>query len=307
MKYLIIIITASLISVALSFNAEAQILNRLKKKAQQAAEQKAEEKLTEKVEQAAQSAVERSWNSIFGEWEADSSGRMRVPFSMNSNIETEDRYSFKTITTMEVQSVDKNGKEEPPLYVDMHFSDNNSYTGTKFHSREMENEGGDLFIIYDLKNEAKLMLMENEGNKFSFGYKWDQYIIENGSLTQSDSNWEEIEEWRGYTKIGNKNILGYNCDGYQSQTDEETVEVWVSHNNDFGMPQLFKAQANAKQMRGKIPEDYPHGMVMEMHTKNLKNGEKITMKITRIDKDADISYSMAEYPTMSFGNKSTNK
>lgn len=306
MRFLIGIIVTLLLT-SLSLDAEAQLLNRLKKKAQQAAEQKAEEKLAEQVEQAAQRAVERSWNSIFGEWEPDSTGKMRVPFSMNSNIETEDRYSFQTITTMEVRSLDKNGKGEPPLYIDMHFSDSDFYTGTKFHSQEMENKEGDLFIIYDLKNEAMLMLMEDEDNKFSFGYKWDQYLIENDSLFQSESDSEEIEEWRGYKKIGNKDILGYSCDGYQSQTDEETVEVWISRDNDFGMTQLFKAQANAKQMRGKIPEDYPHGMVMEMHTENLKNGEKISMEIISIDKDADISYSMADYPTMSLGNKSANK
>lgn len=306
MRFLIGII-ATLLLTSLSLDAEAQLLNRLKKKAKQAAEQKAEEKIAEQLQRAAEQAVERSWNSIFGEWEADSSGKMRVPFSMNSNIETEDRYSFETITTMEMRARDKNGKEDPPVYVDMHFNDDDFYTGTKFHSQDMEKKEGDLFIIYDLKNKAMLMLIEDEDNKFSFGYEWDQYLIENDSLSQTESDWEEIEEWEGYEKIGSKDILGYSCDGYQSQTDEQTVEIWVSRDNDFGMTQLFKAQANAKQMRGKIPEDYPHGMVMEMHTENLKNGDKISMKIINIDKNANISYSMADYPTMSFGNKSTNK
>ncbi|MDZ7658255.1 DUF4412 domain-containing protein [Fodinibius sp.] len=306
MRFLIGIITTLLLT-SMSVDAEAQLLNRLKKKAKEAAEQKAEEKLTEQVERAAQRAVERSWNSIFGEWEADSSGGMRVPFSMNSNIKTEDRYSFQTITTMEVRSRDKNGKEEPPMYVDMHFSNDDFYTGTKFHSQEMKKEEGDFFIIYDLKNEAMLMLMENEGNKFSFGYKWDQQIIENDSLSQDEADWEELEEWRGYEKIGSKNILGYRCDGYRSETDGETVEIWVTRDEDFGMTKLFKAQSNAKQMRDKIPEEYPYGMIMDMKSENSNTGEQMTMKVTDIKKNENISYSMSDYPPMSFGKTSSDK
>ncbi|PAU94477.1 hypothetical protein CK503_06675 [Aliifodinibius salipaludis] len=290
-----------------SIDANAQLLNRLKKKAKQAAEQKAEEKLAEQVQLLAERAVEKSWNSIFGEWDADSSGGIHVPFTMSSNIKTEDRYSFQTITTMEVRSSDKNGREEPPMNVDMHFSDDGTYTGTKFRSQEMEKQEGNLFIIYDLTNEAMLMLMENEGNKFSFGYKWDQQITENDSLSDEEANWDELEEWRGYEKIGSKNILGYGCDGYRSETDEETMEIWVTRDEDLGMTQLFKAQANAKQMRGKIPDEYPYGMIMEMKNENKKTGEQVTMRVTNIKKNENISYVMADYPPMSLGKTSSNK
>lgn len=306
MKIIIGIITTLLLST-LTVDAEGQILNRLKKKAQQAAEAKAEEKLAEQVQRAAEQAVERSWNSIFGEWEADSSGGMRVPFTMSSNIKTEDQYTFQTITTMEVRSHDKNGKEEPPMYVDMHFSDGSTYTGTKFQSQEMQDQEGDFFIIYDFTNEAMLMLMENEGNKFSFGYEWNQPITKNDSLSQDEVDWDELEEWRGYKKIGSKNILGYDCDGYRSEADDETVEVWVTRDEDFGMTQLFKAHANAKQLRGKVPEEYPYGMVVEMKNENHKTGEQITMTVTDIKKNENITYTMTDYPPMSFGNKPPGK
>jgi predicted Holliday junction resolvase-like endonuclease len=292
---------------SLSVDAEAQLLNRLKKKAKEAAEQKAEEKLAEQVQRIAEQAVEQSWNSIFGEWEADSSGGMQVPFIMNSNITTEDSYSFQTITTMEVRSRDKNGKEEPPMYVEMHFGDDGTYTGTKFHSEEMKEQEGNLFIIYDFTNEAMLMLMENENNKFSFGYKWDQYMMEDDSIAQDDTNWDELEEWRGYEKIGTRNIMGYASDGYRSDSDNETVEVWVTRDADFGMSQLFKAHTNAKQMRGKMPDEYPYGMVMEMKNKNHKTGEQVTMTVTDIKKNENITYTMADYPPMSLSKKSSEK
>lgn len=195
----------------------------------------------------------------------------------------------------------------PPFIAEMHFSDNGTYTGTKYRSEEMEKQQGDLFIIYDFTNEAMLMLMENEGNKFSFGYEWNQPITENDSLSQNDADWDELEEWRGYEKIGTKDILGYSCDGYRSQNDEEIVEIWVTRDEDFGMTQLFKAHANAKQMRGKIPDEYPYGMVMEMKSEHRNTEEQMTMKVTDIKKNENISYLMADYPPMSFGNQPSNK
>jgi hypothetical protein len=152
-----------------------------------------------------------------------------------------------------------------------------------------------------------LMLMENEDNKFHFGYKWDQQAIENDTLTQDDADWDELEEWHGYEKIGSKSILGYACEGYRSETDEETVEIWVTREEDFGMSQLFKTQANAKQMRGKIPDEYPYGMIMEMKSENSNTGEQMTMEVTDIKKNENISYVMADYPPMSLGKTSSDK
>jgi hypothetical protein len=46
---------------------------------------------------------------------------------------------------------------------------------------------------------------------------------------------------------------------------------------------------------------------MEMYTENLSRGGKTTMKVIDVEKNVDISYSMADYPAMSFGKKSPNK
>jgi hypothetical protein len=309
MKYAISILAAIFLSGIFSINAEAQLLNRLKKKAKQAAEQKAEEKLTEQVEQAAQRAVERSWNSIFGEITPDSSNGMQLPFTIGSNVKTEDAYHFNTISTMEIQSVRTDGKAEPPVIMAMHFGDDVMYTGTRFESEEMQKQEGDLFIIYDFKNAAMLMLMSNENDRFSFAYDWKQDFgsAESDSLYQEEVDWDQVDEWQNYKKIGSKNILGYSCDGYRSETDRERIEVWVSRDTEFGINNLFQAHANAKQLKGKIPEDYPQGMIMEMLNEDLVNGRKTTMKVIDIDKNADVSYSMADYPAMSFAVKSSNK
>lgn len=306
MKFLITLLTVGFLSTTFSIDAEAQILNRLKKKAQDAAERKAEEKLSEQVEKAAEQMVERSWNSVFGQLPDDSASARKLPFSMSSNVTTEDEYSFTTITTMEIQTIDNNGESEPPLIMSMHFNDDAMYTGTKFEGEEMEKEEGELFLIYDFHNSAMLMLMQNEEDKFSFAYKWNQAYADSVETSQ-DVDWEEIDEWQNYQKIGTKTILGYECDGYRSETETENVEIWVSRNADYGMNNLFQANANAKQLKGKIPEDYPQGMLMEMKTEDLENDETIIMKTIDIKKDANVTYSMSDYPTMSLGLQAEQK
>jgi hypothetical protein len=303
MKYLIMLLTAGLMSVTFSTDAEAQLLNRLKKKAQDAAENKAEEKIAERVERAAEQMVERSWNSVFGEMPEDSTSDRQLPFMRSSNVTTEDEYNFDTVTTMEIETIRENGESDPPVIMNMHFSENEMYTGTQFESEEMKKEEGDLFIIYDFKNSAMLMLMSSEEDNFSFAYDWEQTLNDarSDSATQHEVNWDETDEWQGYTKIGNKNILGYDCDGYRSETENENIEIWVSRDADFGMNNFFSANANAKQIKGKIPENYPQGMVMEMNSEDLRSGDKTTMKITDINKNAQVTYVMADYPIMSLG------
>lgn len=294
MRYLIVILTVGLLLPAFG-TAEAQILNRLKKKAEEAAAKKAEEKLAEQVEKAAEQMVEQSWSSIFGDMEADSTGRL--PFLQNSNVTTEDEYHFDTITTMEIQATNEDGESDPPTIMDMHFNTNEMYTGTAFSNEEMNKEDGEMFIIYDFKNSAMLMLMSNEENKFSFAYDW------NHSLDMPDDSArveeDQKQEWPEYTKIGTKDILGYACDGYKSQTENEEFEIWVTQEAEYGMNQLFRAQTNAKQIKGTVPEDYPSGMIMEMKSQNLDSGDITTMRVTDIKKNARVRYVMADYPAMS--------
>lgn len=305
MRYTITILATVFLAGLFTVDAEAQIMNRLKDRAKKAAADKAEEKVAEQVEK----AVERSWNAIFGEMITDSTNRNRIPFSISSNVKTDDTYQFNTITTMEIRTVNKDEEQEPPVIMNMHFNKDGEYTGTKFESEEMKQEDDDLFVIYDFKNSAMLMLMDNEDEKFSFAYDWQQSFesAEEDSLFDEEANWENVEEWQDYKRIGSKTIQGYQCDGYRSENDNEIVEVWVTRDAELGMNNLFKANANAKQMKGKIPEDYPYGMIMEMQMENLNNGEKTTMEVTDIDENANIRYAMDDYPAMSLGNKPSEK
>lgn len=306
MKLLTILLAGSLLTTGLVINAEAQILNRLKKKAQEAAQKKVEEKLAEQVQQLAEQMVEKSWNSVFGDLNTDSlSGDLS--FLMNSNVTTEDAYSFDTVVRMEIETTGSDRASDPPMLMDMHFNKDQMYTGSRFYSEEMDAEEGELFIIYDLKNSAMLMLMSSDKEKFSFAYDWKQAanIADSLGATSNTPQQEAMDDWQQYTEIGQKTILGYTCEGYRSETDQQEVELWVSREVEFGMNSLFQAHANAKQMRGKVPANYPQGMIMEMKSSDLASGDITTMKVTDIQENARINYAVADYPRMSLAGKTT--
>lgn len=307
MKYIAQLLTVVFLATSLAASAEAQILKRLKKKAQQAVEKKVEQKIDEELQKTADQMVEDSWDAVFGEMpESEGGNGINMPFAFNSDVTTQDSYSFDIVTTMEISATNTSGSSEEPMYMDMHFKEGASYTGTKIRGGQMQQNGQDLFIIYDFSNEAMIMLMDSKEGKFSFAYDWTQGIDLQPQTTdesnEQDVNWDETDEWQGYEKIGTKTIAGYNSDGYRMQNDHNTTEVWVTRENTFGMASLFKANTNTKQMKGVIPAQYPQGMLMEMTSTDHETGEKTSMKVTKIVENADVSYTMADYPKMSPSN-----
>jgi len=287
--------------LVLAETVDAQLRDRLRNRAQQAAEDRMEERISRELEKAAEQMVDHAWESIFGDGIISESGERRtIPFSLNSNVTTEENYFFDVVTSMEIVMTDADGNTEPPFTMKMHFHENELYTGTSFAGEEMDLEDGEVFIIYDLKNSAMIMLMESEDGKFSFAYDWSQLIVpEDESVLEDDP--EEFEEWEGFTHIGSRSILGYHSEGYELRDDSSVTEFWVTRDAAYGMVNMFQAHANAKQLQDAFPEDYPHGMLMEMTSEELESGEKTIMRITEIQKNANVTYSMNDYPIFGFG------
>jgi len=307
MRELIAFLIITLTALSFASTAEAQIFKRLKDRAKNAAEDKVEEKLSNEVEKAAERAVEKSWRSIFGEEFGSEGDGINVAFAMNSNAVTEDAYRFDAITTMEVETVQKNGNSEGPMIMKMHFNEAEAYSGTKFSGEQIDESEGEMFMIYDLKNESMVMLMESEDGKFSFAYDWKQARslaedfeqMESGESTDSDV--DEMEDWENFEEIGTKTIAGLECRGYRSENENGVMEYWVTEDEDLGIQKMLRINEQTKQLKGNVPEDYPAGMLMEMIQEDFSSGEKTTMRVTDINRNASVTYTMSDYPAMSFG------
>ncbi len=283
--------------------ASAQVLRRLQQKAADAVERKVEQKVDEKIEQMADRLVNNSFDAIFGEMGTNADGTPRkLPFTMGANVPKEDVYTFSTVVTMEIETIKANGSSDGKAEMLMHMNDGAQYTGTKITSDEMRSSNSDVFIIYDFKNESMLMLMDSEGSKMSIGYKWTEALaaIEEDAAA-NDVNWDETETWNGYKRIGTRTIAGYKCDGYEFEDENATMQIWVTREVEFGWHTMFGANANSKQLKGRVPDEYPYGMMMELTSTNKKSNEKAVMKVTNINERANVRYVMADYPTVSLG------
>jgi len=307
MRELIAFLVVTLVSLSFVSTADGQIFKRLKDRAKKAAEDKVEEKLSNEVEKAAERAVEKTWQSIFGEEFGSEGDGINVSFTMNSNAVTEEAYRFDVITTMEVETFEANGNSEGPMIMKMHFNETESYSGTKFSGEQIDESEGEMFMIYDLKNESMIMLMESEDGKFSFAYDWKQarMLAEDFEKLDADSSSvsedEETDEWQNFEEIGTKTIAGLECRGYRSENEESVMEYWVTNDEDLGIQKMLRINDQTKHLKGTVPENYPAGMLMEMSQKDLNSGEITTMRVTDIDRNASVTYTMSDYPAMSFG------
>ncbi len=302
MKRLAGIMLTVVLVCGLTDNADAQLLKRLKNKVENKAKDKINQKIDEKLEAAANKMVDRTWESIFGEetenYEGQSSGgsARSLPFSLNAGVETEERYSFRSVSVMEITSTDKSGKTEKPMYMKMYIGKDDSYTGTAFSGGDMEDE--EAFLIYDVKNEAMVMLMESEEGKFSFAYEWKQPLNDYGEDSEGGTEANYEEAYAGYTSLGTKTIMGYECEGYRSETEDQITDIWVSKDPDLGYEKMMAANSNTRFLRGSTLIGHPGGSVLEMHSKQKNSQEKVIMKMTRINEKADLSYDMTDYPVI---------
>ena len=305
---------ASILAVFSTPARSQGIFDRIKKKATDAVSQKAEDKVNNKIDEMSSKLVDNSFAAMFGDSASAASkggsganggaGAGSAPFSPGGNATTESSYTFNVVTTMEIESNKSAGKSDGKAVLKMHFNTNEPYTGTSIQSTDPK-EQGTAFVILDAKNQVMVMLMASEKSKFSMAYSWkDAQKFAPASATASAPkdepkvNWDTVKVWKSYSRIGSKTIAGYTADGYRLDGQDGTVEIWVSRDPKLNVGNMFAANSGLKQMKGRIPEDYPQGMMLQMTSVNNKSGEKVTMTVTNIDTNAHVTYAMSDYPKM---------
>lgn len=288
------------------------IFDRIKKKVEDAASQKAEDKVTGKINEMTQKMVDNSFASVFGDSASAAGGAGGaggakggkgggLPFSIGGNAKVESSYSFNVVTTMEIESSSKPGK----AVLTSMYNTSEPYIGMKIVSPDDKKSTGTVVVVLDAKNQAMVMMMSTDTSKMSMAYGWsDAQKYASASGTPKETvNWDTVKVWRNYTRIGTKTIAGYAADGYRMESPDGTADVWVSHDPTLGSGGMFGAGSQLKQLRGRLPADYPQGMLMQVTGVNSKTGEKGSMTVTNIDTNAHVTYAMSEYPRLGAGKK----
>ncbi len=287
----------------------AQILNKLKNKVQQAIERKIEQKVEEKVERevdkAAGKAVDNAWDAVFGADAATYNGssidtaKLKQLSSVfnQANVPTESQYSFDIKTTLEMKFIPKSGKLEPPTMLEMYFKQGIKYTGSTYKADATKNQGEMMFMIADYQNKALVVLMGDNEQKYRTVMSMDPALfnLSNQVETQKENiDWNNVTEWRGYKKLGKRTIMGYSCDGYTITNEIGKSEVWITRDELFGMENFFNSANMGVQ--SKFPKDIPYGMLVEMHSEDLKTGDKSIFSLKEVKKGINQVYKMSDYP-----------
>jgi len=313
-----VLLSFVLISMTAS-SASAQLGRVIGRKVSAAVERKAEQKIDQKIEEAAENLVNKSFDAIFVESEPSStstsgssrSGSSRI-FAALPNAPTESHYDFTTVFTYEIENIPKGKtKGDEKALMMMHFSESGQYAGTRILAEDQKKSEGELFAIFDVKNESMVMLFSSEDGKFSMAYGWKeaQKFAERAAddaprdapaparpASRASSSGEAPAAT--FTSLGQRRIAGFTADGYRSESTTGVAEVWVSTDPAISHGRMMGVNGSMKQVRSAMPTSHPAGMLLETIITDKETGDKSRMTVTRIDRNAKVRVDMEEYPRL---------
>ncbi|AWW31918.1 hypothetical protein DN752_18230 [Echinicola strongylocentroti] len=283
--------------------SQGQFLKKLKKAAQEGVENAVERRVSNEVENAAQKQTDKYLEQIFGppsDYEGGDYDYGKVISSIDMNAATEDSYHFTGYTDMEITGTDEKGKDIEPVTFRSFLSGDADFWGIEMENQEKEAEK--TVMIFDHKNNASVLLMENEKgekNYMAYGMDWSKMVESSADKEMEKMDADSVEF--DIVKTGNsKTILGYPCEEYRTENDEYAANYWVSTQPIEGYASYWSKNnfLFSKKVQQKYQGYYdqlPDGDILEIHYES-KEDESITdMKITEINTKEKFDFEMAEY------------
>ncbi|MFV0590246.1 MAG: DUF4412 domain-containing protein [Draconibacterium sp.] len=216
-----------LLCLSIGNAAEAQLLKKLKQKAQEAAERsllnKTDEVVSDKTDQALDSLITPDSNNpedMLGE---------PIPAPPDNNVKVPDSYNFSYKVTMEIKKGERTKEMEYYLQPDEAY-----YVKKEVKDKYTQH------VVYDIDIGREIYFVEMEGEKIISRKKMDLLTVAKLVGAYRDAPNREVKP------IGSKNILGYNCEGYEITTDSGTTQVWITNEAPATMYRtLFEKRAEA--------------------------------------------------------------
>lgn len=282
--------------------SSAQFMKKIQKAASRGMEKAIENKVEEEANKYVQRQLEKQLAGLFPE-EGESSpvtlDMNKLLGSLGEDVPTEEAYSFAGSSKVEILVTDEKGKTEDPLYLTAMMTDGTEYTAMQLDNPEQKD--GTIVMIFDLKNNANILLMDNEGQKSSFAYPLDALALDPESEEAIQMELEDQEF--SIEKTGNtKDILGYSCEEYAVKSKDGEGTYWVTQEPINGYASFWGS--NSPFVTTKTQQNYsehfdnlPDGSFMEM-TFNSTDGSKMAMTVLEINLNDSATFTMSEYPNL---------
>jgi hypothetical protein len=275
MKRFIHLILA-IIFMAGTTTAEAQFFKKLKKKVEEKVEDAAIKNVSDKAAKETNKSLDNLWAKQL------ETSNYSMGMNMVDPSEIPDSYYFDWKYTLQMNT------SEGTMDMVYHIKENAPYVGIKIPQAE------NMLSVLDNKRNMTVLYMNSEGNKMVMATRFD--VSEENM--EADTPYDEMK----FEKIGKKTILGYECQGYSSENDENVFTFYLTDETGLSFSDFF--QKNQKNIPEGLDADWiknGKGLMMEMQMKDKKNPEKnVSMLCTGIEKQA-FSINTSDYQSMGGG------
>ncbi len=283
-------------------SADAQFIKKLKNAASKGIENAAEKRMQIEAERFMARQLEKKLAGLYGD---DGEPRPvnldmeKMLGRLGEPVDTEDQYNFTGYFVMEMVTTDAKGKTSDPMEMTSLLGNSTDYTGMGL--ADPKRPDAETIMIFDMKNEASILLMDSEGEKSSFAFKLNNDDLMEMAEAQSEDDLENGEVTM--EKTGNtKDILGYSCEEFHVKSEDGEGYYWVTEEPIAGFTSFWGANnpMNKNQSNEKYAQyfkDMPKGNFMEMNY-TTSEGDNIDMKVLEIEENSPQTFLMSEFPNL---------
>ncbi len=218
---------------------------------------------------------------------------------LSGNVDYETKYNFDAYIQMEVSNYNKKEKLKDKVIYDSYYSKDAIDYAMVFKDDDSKST-----IIFDSKNNAMLVLSDNDGEHTGIAMGIDpETMAENAEEFEEESGVNPYEA----NKTGKtKTILGYSCDEYLVEDEYSETRMWASEK--LGKQVRREMLANQQTFGGAFYHAaYTKGMVLEYDFLDKDDGDRTLMLVTKIDLNHNHSISTSSYAVMSLKSQPTEE
>lgn len=205
----------------------------------------------------------------------------------------ESDYKFDAFIQMEMTNFGKTGSEGDKILYDSYMT-----KGGGTYALVFTQEGIPLSVIFDKGNNSLLLLTEGGGEKTGMAMAVNPEAI--AELSGGSDQVAEEDHYESFKTGKSKSILGYSCNEYLIDEGSAEIRVWASEKlgKEVGKEMLSNQQAFGGILSHAV---FVNGMVMEYNFLDKDSGEKMIMKVTKLEMNSTHSISTSGYNVMSLG------
>ncbi len=269
-------LTVLVLFLFIGMGMQAQFFKKLKKRAEEAAKETVLRKAEEKAANETSKAMDKVFDMDFGKKPSKVD-----PAILQGSYDYSWRYTLKMDHKKGAMKINYFLREE----------------GTDFGSSFEMDQGTDLvqgmFMIMDEAAGITTILMERNGKKFGQVISSPTDDIMDMQEQQNTLDGYEFKE------VGTKEILGYECQGFQIDNEDLTMTMYVAFDTPVSLNQVYGPQMKKRLPKGFDPKWLDkmgdNSLMMEMNVVNKKKSKQ-NIKMTCIALEEEpTSIHMAEY------------